>query len=632
VRPGIAIGAVALVLAAAAGCAESPFKRAGNPADVGAALARARPPTGKPANAAGKSLAFLVLEGTGGPRLAAFDLDAGRVVWTQPADVTTRVAVGATAIVHGTKPAGGDAANAIITGRDIGDGRALWQYPLSGNERLFGYDVDGETAFLVLQRAAGRASATAGAVVALDARTGVVRWRHVLPSGRVGAPAARGGVLAVPVQSQYLILLDETTGLELAQVLSTEEAASFVRSLPEGFFYGSYGVFLLNPSTARGSRQSPGYLRAHLPPFVRPIYWYDLYRPEQSVYSAVDRNRILWRVSVDGEQARFRDDLAFVHHYRFFFAFDAASGALRWAYDHPVSDAIASAHTGRAILFATRDGELGALDTATGARTYEAHLSGSEVVRGATFDAEGFAPEAKAGTAAPELLPSLATIVGDPDQRFPELKAFAIAQLGRLPGQSVTSQLLGLLQKPGLPAVAYQRAGEALIGRRDAESTELLAAALKLHADYADGRAAPPVEMLARAVGALGPAGRAVAPDLAAHLRLPETSPAAAAEIARALAAVGSDAASVSVPALRDFLTMYRADPLYEADPTALLAVAEALLKIGGSGDRELLLFVAAEPHTAAGLRAHLRRALGETAPGGDATARGLGPATAGAE
>jgi outer membrane protein assembly factor BamB len=604
-----------VLLAASLGCGHSPFQRAGNPADVGAALARSRPASDKPANAAGQNLAFLVLEGTAGPRLGAYDLGASRLLWTQPALVTSRIAVGATVVVHGTQPAGADAAaSAIVTSRDIGTGAVLWQHVLSAKERLYGYDLAGDTAFLVVQSTGGgRSSATAGDVLALEGRTGVVKWRHTLPPGRVGGPAARGGLLAVPVQSQYVVLLDQVSGEELAQVLSTEEAASFVRALPEGMFYGSSGIFLLGPETARGSRQSPSYLRAQLPAFVRPIYWYDLYRPEQSVYSAVDRNRILWRVTVDGDRARFRDDLAFVHHYRFFFGFDAQSGELRWAYDHPVSDAIASTHTGRAILFVTRDGELGALDTATGARTYEARLPGSEVVRGATFDAEGFAPQPKTAAAPGELLGALATIVGDPDQRFPELKAFAIAELGRLPGKAVTSQLLGLLDKEGLPAMAYQKAGEALVGRRDAESMELLSAALKKHADYADGRVTPPVGLLARAVAALGPSGRAVAPELAAHLRLPETQPAAAAEIARALAALGPDAATVSVPALRDFLTLYRADPLYDADPAALIAAAEALLHVGGTAERELMLFIADEPHTATGLRAHLRRALGET-------------------
>jgi hypothetical protein len=150
-----------------------------------------------------------------------------------------------------------------------------------------------------------------------------------------------------------------------------------------------------------------------------------------------------------------------------------------------------------------------------------------------------------------------------------------------------------------------------LVARRDAGAIDLLTAALRAHADYTEKRPAPPVEVLARAVGALGPLARSVAPDLEVHLRLPETSPAAAAEIARALVQIG---ASESVGALRDFLTMYRADTVYDRDPTALVAAAEALLKLGGTSDRELLLFVSEEPHTAAGLRAHLGRALGETA------------------
>ena len=142
---------------------------------------------------------------------------------------------------------------------------------------------------------------------------------------------------------------------------------------------------------------------------------------------------------------------------------------------------------------------------------------------------------------------------------------------------------------------------------------DLLASALRNHADYAEGRSAPPVDFLARAVGALGPMGRSVTPELVAQLRLPETPTPAAAQIARTLIATGGEEA---LPALRDFLTMYRADPAHDADPSALIAVTEALLKLGGAADRRLLLYVAEEPHTVAALRAHLVRALGETEPG----------------
>jgi len=600
----------AILLAALAGCATSPYQRAGNGDDVAAAVARRRPPeTGR------RSLAFLVLGGVGGPRLAEYDLSASRLLWTQPADVTMRVATGATMLVHGAKPAAPASPGGEIVGRDLGTGAVLWHHPVASSEELFGYALDGDVVYLV-ERVSSPGSKPAGRLTALDGRTGARRWDRVLPSARVAAPAARGGVVAIPVESQYVLLYDGATGAPLGQVLSTEEAATFVRALPEGLFYGSRGVFLMGRDTARGSRRSPSYLSAHLPAFVRPTYDYDFYRPEQAEYSAIDRNRVLWRVTVEGGRPQFRDGLAVVHDYRFFFAFDAASGALRWAYTSP-TDAVASVDTGQAILYATVDGELVGLDPRTGARLYQASLSGgagAETVRGATFDAEGFTPTAGMISAAqpPDLAATLSAIIADPDQRFPALKLFAVEELGRQPGRAVTTKLLELLSDQKTSALAQQKAGDMLIGRRDAGALDLYRTTLRAHADYCEKRAAPPVEVLARALGALGPLGRSVAPDLEAHLTLPETTPAAATEIARAMVAMG---AADSTAALRDFLTMYRSDPVYERDPAALIAASEALLRLGGTADRELLLFVAEEPHTAVGLRKHLARALAETAP-----------------
>jgi len=615
-RVRTALSGLALVAAALSACATSPYKRAGNPGEVAAALARSQAPAAAP-----RSLAFLVLGGAAGPRVAAYDLAASRIVWTQPGEVTTRIAVGADVIVHGTKPAGA-ADGALLVARDIGNGAVMWQHPMAADERLAGYDADAHAVYLVVQTVSASKRGTGGSVIALDPRAGTVRWKHVLPTSRVAGPAVRGGLVAVPVDSQYVVLLDGATGNELAQVLSTAEAATFVRALPEGMFYGSRGVFLLSPATARGSRQSPGYLFAQLPAFVRPFYWYDLYRAEQAQYSAIDRNRILWRVAVEGDRARFRDDVVVVHDYRFLFGFDATSGTLRWAYSHP-SDAVASTDTGSVIAFVSEGGDIAALDRLTGARRYEAHLAG-EVVRAATFDAEGFAPTAAAGatgaapTPAPDLVAALGTIVADQDRRFPDLKLFAIEELGRQPGRAATGKLLDILGERGLPPLAVQKTSEALAGRKDTQSADLLAAALRAHADYAEGRVAPPIDFLARAVGALGADGRAATPELVAQLRQPETPTPAVAQIARALVATGGED---GVPALRDFLSMYRADPAHDADPSALIAVAEALLKLGGPADRRLLLFVAEEPHTVAALRAHLVRALGDTDPGAVRTA-----------
>jgi outer membrane protein assembly factor BamB len=598
--------AAVLVVTLSAGCATSSYQRAGSSEDVAAALARtgAVGVADRPANAAGRPLAFLVLGGARGPRLAAYDLAESRVLWIQPAELKARVEVGADVVVYGV----GDA----VVARDIASGAERWRHAIAKDERLLGYTIDGKTAYLVVQTGGAHLHGGKASVRALDASTGGARWRHELPSGNAGAPAARGGLVAVPLQSQYVTLLDAQNGDQLAQVLSSEEAATFVRALPEGLFFGSSGVFRLSPATAAGSRRSAGYARATLPEFVRPVYWFDLYRPEQGDYSALDRNRILWRMMASGTsagEARFRDDLAFVHNYRFFFGFDARNGTLKWAYNHPGTEAVASADVGDALAFVTADGELGALDARTGARTFKAKLPG-EVVRGATFDAEGWAPRAGgAAGASAGLSETLSSIVWDPDRRFWDVKIFAIEELARQPGREVTGQLLKITEQEGLPPAVYQKAGEALVARKDASAADLLAGVLRAHADYADGKAAPAVEILARAAGAMK--ATTAAPALVAHLRRPETPPAALTQIARALAAIG---ATDALPALRDFITMYRADPIYDGDPTPLVAASEAMLALGGPAERQLLLYLAEEPHTVEPLRVHLRHALAQTA------------------
>ena len=52
--------------------------------------------------------------------------------------------------------------------------------------------------------------------------------------------------------------------------------------------------------------------------------------------------------------------------------FEAASGSLRWAYAHPRVDLVGSDDAGASILFASVDGELGALDAKSGAPVWSA--------------------------------------------------------------------------------------------------------------------------------------------------------------------------------------------------------------------------------------------------------------------
>src|SRR3954451_4258007 len=96
---------------------------------------------------------------------------------------------------------------------------------------------------------------------------------------------------------------------------------------------------------------------------------------------------------------------------------------------------------------------------------------------------------------------------------------FAIEELARQPGREVTIQLLKITEQEGLPPAVYQKAGEALIARKDGSASDLLAQALSAAreggarvlrararprpADRGGGTPPPAVEILARAAGAM---------------------------------------------------------------------------------------------------------------------------------
>jgi hypothetical protein len=598
---GTAIGALGVVALVVAGCATTDFGKAGSADAVAAALARSTPVPAKPDNQAGRPIAYLVLGGTKGPRLAAFDLAQSKVLWTVPAKTTGRVVSGASILVH--------ADGNTLVARDVTTGAERWRSEIPSAETLVGYAADGDQVFYVA-RHGNELRGGEAELVALTGSGGSTRWRRALGTANVGGPAARGGVVAVLNRSQFISLMDAKTGDPLAQALSKEQAANFVQAFPEGLFYGygSDGVYLLSADTASGVRTSPGYLRATLPAFVRPTYHFDMYRPELMDYSALDRNRILWRADVHGSRATFEDNAVCVLNYRFFFGFDAKSGGLNWAYSHPLVEAASAVHTGAAIVFVTVDGQIGAIDPKTGRLGYHHRLAG-EVVAGATFDAEGYAPRGGDVAETLSLLEALRSIVWDPDRRFSDVKLFALDQLTKMPGREITADLLNLLSKDGIPPAVVKRAAEALVTRKDEQSVDLFVDAIRKHADYADGVKPANLDILARAAGSLR--AKAAAEPLAAHLRLPETEPAAVVEIARALVAID---APDGLPALRDYLSAYRADPLYDGDPSPLLAVTDALVRLGSAPERELLLYVAEEPRTLPAVREYVRHALAQTA------------------
>lgn len=597
----VAVALLAAATLAVAGCAAtsatSSFPRAGEPGDVAAALARAGAPRAGVVNATGRPMVFA----TGGGRVVAYDLQGERAAWTHADEPGQRIAVSGPTIAYARK-------DGTLVARDPADGRVRWEARLPGGRRRIGYAAGASALFDVTVPAGG---GSGGTLVAHDAVTGSVEWRIELP-GEIGAPAVHGAVVAVPRRSQFVTLVDASSGKVLAHILSQQEAATFVRALPEGLFFGSRGVYLASAETAMGARDGGGYLTPKLPPFVRGVFHWDMYRAEQLDYSAIDRNRVLWRVATRGPKASFADDLVVVHNFRFFFGLAASSGALRWAYSHPREDAVASELTAGHLFYVAADGALGAVALASGQRVWQGAVGqpGTVQLRGATFDVEGWAPPTRDTT--PQTLPrTLASILWDPDRRFIDVKTYAIAELARLPGREVTAELLRALEGSELPPQVVHRATDALIARHDQQSLQLYREALKARSDYAEDRRPPRLDVLARAVATTR--SRDVVPALLEHVLLPDTPADAIRDIADAALAT---AASEAVAPFQAYLLMYRAYPPFQQAPGPLLAAADVLLQLGGPAARTTLLHVLEEPRTVEALRVYLERTLFTAAPG----------------
>ena len=612
-----------------------------NPELVSAALAvYQKPSAGKPVNATGKPLAFLATRTTKRDktpqRLIAYDLQDQKELWHLDTPVKSRVLVARNFLAH-RDDTGKMIARAITTG-DV-----LWSVDVG---EFLGAAVDAENLYYVYKDASGEKPRWW--LVAVDGASGAERWRLDAP-GTLGTPAAQGGLVFSPFLKQWLTIIDASTGKQLARIRGDDEEISFVRTTDQQVYFGSRaGVFLLDEKAASGKRALSSYGRANLPEqFVRSHYYWDAFDLIQNEYSAYDRNRLLWRAhpladsapeneegadrggdqsgdqgqrsqtQTDSENAdypwtlSFDNDMVVVYTFRFFFGFDTRTGLMRWAYNHPRNDAIGAAHLGSCIIFVSNQGEVVALDPATGRRVYNAKVDAQ--FAGVTFDAAGFAPKLEDDSPT-STVTALASIAKDRDKRFSQVQRFAVSALASLPGADVTRDLIALIQNEQTSKKLYDRAVEVLITRKDLDGLGHLISALQVPYDYITATRPRQVGAIAQAIAALGghkgmqPAMRGAAVDaLLLQLFAPGIAEADLVEVIRALGAIGGGA---EIAPLRRFLVAYRADPMFAKSMAPLGAAVDVLLQNGGAPERELIGFLTDDPRTLNALAEYARRAL----------------------
>jgi len=256
-----------------------------------------------PMNETGKPLAFFVTP----KKIVAYDLDGQKLVWEKEDVPKSRIVVGRSSIFYCGK-------SGNLVARDVKDGELVWETKMYEG-RLLGLTTDGLDVFYSVEHP-GKSGAfhTAGHLIAVKGSSGRTKWKR--PSnGRIGAPAARDGLVFVPLRYQALAILDSAKGHEKARIRSKEETILWVRATNLGILFGGKsGVYKLDPKAASGTKQGSNFVSVDLPESVRPVYWWDGYNAALSGYTAYDRNRLLWQI---GPNQRFKNATIFVHNYRF---------------------------------------------------------------------------------------------------------------------------------------------------------------------------------------------------------------------------------------------------------------------------------------------------------------------------
>jgi len=549
--------------------------------------------------------------------IAAVDMEAGKVLWRQTvSDRDSRLVVGRRNVYYVAKNP------AALVALDVETGRRAWKRPLSSVTKgrgVYGVAVDGDRVYVVIgQTGTFVPGKWSSYVEAWDGSDGALRWRREAP-GRLGAPSAAGGYVFLPYRQQYLSVLDGKSGKEVLRVRTRKEYVTFVRVLPEGIYFGgNKGAFKLNARAAAGLPAKADFLHLDLSGggkssgllssgrqtgTMRIAYYWDGYEPVMFRYTAYDRNMLLWR---GGKGRSFARNRAILEYFRYFFGFDTNSGKLKWVHMEPEQDVLSAVDAGTAILYATKDGQLVAVDPTTGDVSWRVKTGLSLV--GATFDAEGFSVTGRRVPAG-NLVEILKKIVFDPDRRLSVAKLFALTQLRNLKGTEVTKILLHILSDRKLPLSVRLKAEQVLVERVSPESVPLLLAVLQHHFDYVTGLRAMAVGPVALALGKMKVVKAVRA--LSQHLIDASTPLSTVRRIVTAMAKIGGRSV---VDVFRQFLLDYRSDAAFGRSLDVLFRVVDVLATQGGVAERQLLAFVAEDPYSLPQLRNYIGEKLATNA------------------
>jgi outer membrane protein assembly factor BamB len=471
---------------------------------------------------------------------------------------------------------------------DAKSGRQLWSVPIE-NRKLRGAGDDGAITVAVV---AGENPGKSRFVAVT--RTGDV-LRHIDSTVDLGFPAVKAGIAFIPWSDQYVTAIDLKSGDEVARLL-VREIVTQARNFNGDLWFGEKGLVRFDDkirlaTTNQGTRVS---LPARQLP-GKPVWLGSGNQLWPVSSSARLKIRLSAQPNAQADGAHFTNHAYLASYFRVVLGLSDQDGSLRFVKSLS-GDALgmSAAQRGFAVCDASgkvsfisdKGGDAGSADL--GARLMACALDVS-----ALGLEQSQAPSALAeqiGQALSELQPDMAVA-----------QKLLVDELTKQDDPLVTKILIDLTSSAKIPPDLRLAARKLIATRRSGK--QYMLAALERHYDYvSDVLLPPPLGPLADALAAMNEVS--ATPLLARHLNDPANE---MADVERAAVALGKLATPAEYEDLRTFFALYRATADEPSLVNAVVAIAGALLRIGGAPGKTVVERAALDPLT----QADVKRGLG---------------------
>lgn len=433
----------------------------------------------------------------------------------------------------------------------------------------------------------------------------------------LGVPAARGGIAFVPWSNQYVSAINMSTGDESGRLLTREQVS---RALNFGgqLYFGERGLLRFDEKARYASTNQANHVG--LPKLELPgkPSWIDSGLVNATAEADARAKIRIYAAPVEsGTGLTLGAGTFAATYFRVVFGLDAKTGALAWVRSLS-ADVVGGAAAPSGFIVCDSAGKVHALDNA-GDDTTALDLGSKITLCVVDAGAEPVASAPSRGSIATQIANALDQL--EPDMA--EAQRYLVTELGKQADPLVTKTLIDLASSPRMPPDLRNETRRLLALRKN--GLDFMLSALERHYDFVSGvLLPPPVGPLADALAAAGEAR--AAPLLAKHLNDPANSADDVAHAARALVKLATPAEADD---LRTFFSLYRATADDESLIAAVIASAEALVRVGGDSGRSLVERAAQDPLTQNDVRHALPDVLSK-APNAAAAETTSGAAAAG--